>query len=673
MIRNLPSQALPKGAVLDSGNFNVTTNGLKARGGFSPLIQPPEIVSPLINEQFNYVLGDVQNTFLFQQNDGQTELLTSTNEALYKVKKDDDIYERISFGGTLDAVTIATINTTEIEITQLIGGAPPEGTAYVDMGNSITEPLRLGDYIRFGTEYGIIQEISFDATYYRIRITVDNVLLWNGEGPVTLDSELNFKVGDQYKLDHAQVNGIDTNSIVFTANRGLSLAVYDQTGILTPYLMDSTSSVDVQFDIIITKAKVSRWYKNRLWIANTTEDGGVHRQRVRWSDATTYLNLDSAKRFRPENYVDLNDSMGEVLAIYPMGEQLIVYCSDAIYYGRASHYNNLPYIFNKINTPNIGLVGQSAVTPWIDGHYFVGQDDIYFLNAASSMQPIGSTILSLTLDVCFNKAGIDVRPDPANDRIVFLFPEDTGFSDITARNAAAKLYTFNYKTGAWSYLEASYDDTPTGKDYKYYFGSISSSMLYSGHTDWADEIALEPRDIYDVPQPAITYNWDRWKITTSTWDSLKDGQLSDHTFLFGLVFRDPTLPEVLTTDLYVELNNSGADVLGYQGIISPVRKIFVSADYDFDIPDDNKQVNRFSIKLEKHVIDNTLFTAWVSNDRGYTYKPIDQIMILSGKDEGKVNFRSKGSTFRFKIESDNLKINTVNEFVIRLSKRGKEI
>jgi len=664
MIRNLPSQALPQGAVVDAANFNVTTNGLKARGGFAPLVTPYETISPLLNDTFKYITGDVVNTFLFQQNSGETELLTVTNDALYKVKRDDDIYERISYGGVLISDETSIYDTDKIEIKQLKD--IDQTAAYTTLTGGLTENFKKDDYILYGEEIGQIYELTEDATHYIIHINVDNPPTWDTYTGSLL-SELNFFVANPYKVDHALVNGIDSNKIVFTTNRGLALAQYDSTGVISPVIVDSTSSVDSQYDIIITDAKVSRWYKNRLWIANTIEDGSVQRQRVRWSDATTYLNLDTADTFRPENYVDLSDSMGEVLAIYPMGELLIVYCSDAVYYGRATNLVNLPYTFVKINTPGIGLVGQSAITPWIDGHYFVGQDEIYFLNAGNSMNPIGATVLPLTLDICYNKAGIDVRPDPANNRIIFLFPEDTGEFDLNELNCSTKLYTFNYKTGAWSYLEASYVDSPTGKVYNYHFSSISSSMLYSGHTDWQDYVDLDP---VGEGNPA-TYNWDTWKIDYSTWDSLKDGQLTDHTFLFGLINRDLDT-NTLHNNFYVELSDISQDILGYDQALHPVNKIMVSADYDFNIPDDNKQINRFTVKLEEHVIEDTLFNIHVSTNRGKEYKPVGQMMIFADTDEGKVNFRSKGSTFRFKLESTDLKINTINEFVIRLMKRGKE-
>ena len=92
MVTNLPSQALPSGAFLDIGNFNVTENGLKARGGFAPLTTIPETVSPLYNDLFDQITGDVQDTFLFQQNDGQTQLLTATNKALYKIRTKEALY-----------------------------------------------------------------------------------------------------------------------------------------------------------------------------------------------------------------------------------------------------------------------------------------------------------------------------------------------------------------------------------------------------------------------------------------------------------------------------------------------------------------------------------------------------------------------------------------------------
>lgn len=664
VIKNLPSQALPQGALLDAANLNITTNGPKVRGGLAPLLTPPSTISDLYNDTFKYVKGDIVNTFLYQQSDGQTELLTITNDALYKIKQDDDIYERISYGGELEITSSSIYNTTDIELQQLkdVG----QSSAYVTFELGQIESLKVNDYIVYGTEIGQIYELTENGTHYIIRIKVDNANNW-ASATGTLQGELNFKIFAPYKVDHAAVTTADSTKIVITTNRSVALAQYDNTGKITPVAMDSTSSAGSQFDIVITDAKVSRWYKNRLWIANTVEDGGVHRQRVRWSDATSYLNFNSADVFRPENYIDLSDSMGEVLAIYPMGDLLIVYCSDAIYYGRATNLANLPYTFVRINTPNIGLVGQSAITPWIDGHYFVGQDDIYLLDAAQSLRRIGSPVLPLTLDVCYNKAGIDVRPDPANDRIVFLFPEDTSEDDLNKLNVASKLFTLNYKTNGWSYLEASYVDSPTGKDYNYRFSSISSSMLFSGTTDWQDYIDLDP---VGENNPA-TYNWNTWKVDFSTWDSLKDGELTDHTFLFGLTFRDiPTT--LLTTDQYVELSDTSQDILGHAQTLHPVAKVMESADYDFGIPDDNKQINRFTVKLQENVNEDTLFDVYVSVNRGRDYKPVGQMMIFAGEDEGKVNFRAKGSLFRFKFESTDLKINTINEFVIRLMKRGKE-
>jgi hypothetical protein len=662
IIRNLPSQALPDGALVDAVNFNVTTNGLKVRGGFKPLYRPlAGSTTGGLNNIFNAITGDVQNTFLFEQNDGQKELLTVTNEALYKMRLNKESYDRVHFGGEIDIFGLV-MGVTTVELKQIID--PLFTGAYVEEGGNQLA-LALGDYIIYGVEVGQIVDLQVDATYNLITVEVDTPANWSTATGL-LEGELNFGILQPYKIDHALVNGIDNNKVVFSASRGGALLQYDITGILSPVAIDSTSAVDPQFDIDIEQSKVCQWYRNRLWIANTVEDGKVLRQRIRWSDATTYLDFDSADRFRPENYIDLSDSMGEVLAILPMGEILMVYCSDAVYYGRATNQANLPYTFTKINTPNIGLVGQSAITQWIDGHYFVGQDDIYFVSAAQSIQELGTAILPISLDLCYNKAGIDVRPDPENSRILFLFPEDFSSiaTDLNDLNAATKIFGYNYKTGAWSYIEASYVDTPTGKDYAYYFSSISSSMLFSGSTFWTDYIALDPGN-------TGAYDWGDWELQFNRWDALKDGQLTDHTVLFGLTTMDTVITQWVT-DSYVEVASARDDVIGLERLEIGPNKVLVSADYDYNVPDDNKQVNRFTVKLEDHVIFDTTFTAYVSIDRGRTYKPVGTLLIKAGKDEGKVNFRAKGSTFRFKLESTDLYPNTINEFVVRVSQRGKE-
>lgn len=670
MVRNLPSQSLEAGAVLKAGNFNITTNGLEARGGFTPLTTPIENVLDTYNNCFNYISGDVQNTFLYNMKDGQSELLTVTNKALYKIDKDDGTYTRISFSGSFEAVSASVYDSDKIEITQLVSDGFNQ--AFVTLyDNSIDDPikeqLRVGDYITYGEQIGLIYSLESDDTYHRIRIKVDNTIEWlTASG--TMYAELNFQVQDNHKIDHAFVAGISSNSVVFTANRGRALAYYDNLGVLAVVPIDSTSNVDSEYDVTITDCTVSRWFKDRLWIANTIEDGGVYRQRVRWSDATTYLSYNTAYTFSPENYIDLNDSTGEILAIYPMGELLVVYCSDAIYYGHQTNLTGLPYAFTKLNTPNVGLVGQSAITPWIDGHYFVAQDEIYFMSSATSLQPIGITVGDLTIDKCYNKAGIDVRPDPDNSRILFLFPEYIGESDIDKLNCSPFLWSYNYKTGGWSYLEASYTLSNGIKDYNYYFSSISSSMLYEEASSWQDQIDLDP--VGDGVTATIN-NWNTWKANYATWTSLKDGELSDQTLLYGLLFRDETT-QVLTTQFYIEMDTGYNDVLGVNQTSSPVTKSLESPDYDFGIPDDNKQINRFSLKVQEHVSDNTYFDVWVSTNRGKTYKPIGGLYIKADEDEGKINFRSKGSTFRFKLESSDLNKTTINEIVIRLSQRGEE-
>ncbi len=663
MIRNLPSQALPMGAVVSAGNYNVTTNGLRARGGFVPLYADKNTTVPTLNDLYNMVTGDVQDTFLLEQNDGQKELLTLTHKALYKMNRTNQTYERVPFGGSLD-VTSAVQDGENINLS--IPATTGEQFLMVTSG---TERLfvKEGDYIVQNDIVGEILTITpppSGGDPHIIGIKVDKISDWTSFSG-TVRVELNFTALDQYKVDFALVNGIDQNTLVLAAKRDTALVVYSNTATeLFPAPIDSTSTVDPQYDIKLNRAIATRWYRNRLWMANMIEDGKHHKQRLRWSDATSYLNQDSQNRFRPENYIDLSDSMGEILSIQPMGEILMIYCSDAVYYGRASNIAGLPYTFTKINTPGIGLVGQSAITPWIDGHYFVGQDDIYFMSAAQSLQPMGTSVLSITLDTCYNKAGIDVRPDPMNQRILFLFPENIG-DDYNALNCSTKLHSFNYKTGGWSYLEAAYDDTITGKEYKYYFNSISSSMLYSGHSGWTELLQGEPEE-------TATYDWIDFGDEYATWERIYDGQLTDHTLLFGLI-RKLSAGGTPVTDLYVESEDHNKDLVTDRLIGDSISNELISADYDFDLPDDNKQFTRVTIKLENYVTENTTFVASVSSNRGRTYKPVGELRIRKNEDEGKINFRQKGSTFRFKLESIDFRPNTINEVVIRLSKRGKEI
>ena len=77
----------------------------------------------------------------------------------------------------------------------------------------------------------------------------------------------------------------------------------------------------------MVSARVVRYFEDRLWIANTVEVDGEHRQRVRWSEPINF------SRFKYENYVDLPYTEGSIINIVPLGSLLVLYFEDAIYFG----------------------------------------------------------------------------------------------------------------------------------------------------------------------------------------------------------------------------------------------------------------------------------------------------------------------------------------------------
>jgi hypothetical protein len=354
---------------------------------------------------------------------------------------------------------------------------------------------------------------------------------------------------------------------------------------------------------------------NRVWIGRTYDaTDGDKRQRIRWSSLADTTDFSIAT-----NYLDLPYVNGALKRLVQFGTTLAAYFDDAVFMGQQTNYPLLPLDFRRIETGGIGLIGAKAVTPYIGGHFFVGQDDIYFLAYGQSFpERIGTPIIREALSNCSTYTNVYATIDPINYRIVFGFP--------ILGSKIEMLYSFDYRAKCWT------------KE------PISTTMI------------ANPLVQTSVTWDSLTGTWD---ALTGTWDTL--------TF------------SAQNRALYVEYNKAiyqlstnatvdyGSSVIQYK---------LETKDHDFGMPDDTKVVTRFSMKINSQTaailpID---FFIQTSVNRGISWKTVGSLRIPVGQDEGSVDFRSSGSTFRIRATGTSAVTPfEITEYGLRVRRSGSEL
>jgi hypothetical protein len=373
-----------------------------------------------------------------------------------------------------------------------------------------------------------------------------------------------------------------------------------------------------------TSAVCCTYANNSLFVANTEESGSFYRCRIRWSSPT------DIKTFAAQDYVDLDFTPGQIIRMLPMGPLLIVYLTDSIYVGRLSNLMTnagdvIPYIFTRIDTGNMGLVGMKAVTSWLDGHFFAANDDLYYLTPQLALQSFGSVIKSATMDLCQFKHEIRVVAHPDAYSIVVGMPALSAGFDA--------LWNFNYLTKAWSKMV-----WPTT------VSAIANMNVYSDGPTWADI-------------DSAGYVWDNNGATDidkkySHWTSMCP-QLTGMAFVGGLVMGGGIAayaPGHETDDCY----------FGSSEVVTNIDCFIESPSLDFDssagyaagmlvtASDDVKTVYRYSMKLKDGTVADMPFALEVMTEPQDGWRSVGDLVIEDGEDEGKVDFRATGDNFHFR-------------------------
>jgi hypothetical protein len=339
------------------------------------------------------------------------------------------------------------------------------------------------------------------------------------------------------------------------------------------------------------------FYKDRLFVGNTVESTGPgttseYRQRIRWTGVTG-----NPRSFTAADYLDLPYTPGMLTRLVPLGNLIVAYFEDALFYGVPTNNPDLPYAFHRIETPGVGLAGPHAVCGAMGGHFFVGQDSVYYLGTDPRAGPedIGIPIVEESIATCGNLKGVYAAADPLRHRVVFGFP--------TTGTAISKIWSFDLRSKAWSYEDVAAD-------------MLANPLLVLGLT------------IDD-----LTGTIDGLDATYPTIDGMSAAGGSSDLF----VGQNGTLYKVATgttTDTWS---------------VPSVEVEF--PDIDMEAPGIDKTFLEMLIRLADAPAVDVTFVVSGSDDSGTTWTTLGDMVVEAGTREGRLTFAITGNAIRFRLVS----------------------
>lgn len=575
ILKNLPSNMLPVGGLLDAQNCVITEKGIQKRKGFTYF--------PNSSSTVGY--PPVMGLATFWKPDGTQISVVWDSKFIYRILAN-------SFVGVYDTYAVGTCSVSGTTVTGV-------GTLW----DTAASDVKAGDVFVFdadgsgdGPEEVEILSITSDTV-------LELVSTPTGTFIAGTDYEIRraFNVKNEKQIDFVTL----TDKIVFT------------DGIRTLRSYDGTTFGEFSSDITEVGDCLS-YHRDRLWMGRITTDAGIiYRTRMIW---TSTVDLGDFTPSATDLSIDRPYQAGEIIAIKPLGDFLAVYYSDRIDLFRPTNVsgNSLPLAPVKLETGNIGLVGLKAVTSYLDGHFFIGQDDIYYLGVSNGIVPLQSPVredLYTYRDQLWNAWVIS---DPINEVIRFGIPNVSGLT--------YKIWNYNYKSKAWSY-------------------SIFSTNFLSFENI-----------VQDITWDDAVGTWDTNDY--GTWDDAKLGTGGGSVY----VNSDNKLLKLSSS----KLQDYSTDDVAF---------VVETGDLDFDIIDTDKTFVRLSLKLsEVPTASFPSFVVYGSTDAGFIYKTLGTLVIPSNRSEGYIDFRITGSTCRFKItNSVNTASFSIIEIGLKVVLRGQEV
>lgn len=618
-----PGQLIPLGAGRDILNFKITSGGIQRASAWN---QKTVGVTGLGHDDFL-----IKAELVFTDPD-TLEIMFFGHKFLYRLisgSSGEPELERVFAG---------------IEYENVIPTAHGPGTLTWDATANLwnfTVPVEV-DLTRVNS--GDVLDLGARGMFNIFEIT-GQVLILSDESLVIADDDntdfnsftIEYRLRNQVPWRY-QVVGVPGN--VFLVDRS-------SRGLLAYNSVDGLREIDFA-TWRPTQINAVAYHDYRLWLGGFSGAVGDastrHGQRLVWSKRSSPLQPGFLEIEDETFFVDLVGPKTEVLRIEPLGNLLIVYFLDSIFFGRPTNIVGLPYNFEMINTGGLGLVGKDAICSLADGHYFVGRDDVYFLSAAGSLEKIGSEVLPKTIETYRNSlAYTQVIPDLKSSSILFLF------FDESMGEPCREIWAYNYEFRSWTRLDVQAH------------GLTQFSLILQ--KTWQDFSPVNNRDPDSSLGSGDPLRWDAPQWLLETWGMYKPDDAANQLFL------------IQENKLFSPGTANFCDARG-----SALEVIYESGDIDFQVPDMNKTATRLTLKLEEPLVqvndddDPTLdFVVQVSNSRGTRWRDCGILRIRQGQDEGKINFVSTGSLFRFRIKSTSrVMAYRITEFGVRARTGGLE-
>jgi hypothetical protein len=585
VVRDISSQMLPPGAFWDVINYIPDVDGVRRRPAVSQVVAGSGTVLeadiPLVDVAPFWSSGGLRKNLLI----GQRGVYTWQTQGGTISRLDWD-YPDPAGSGTLAQVSGSTWTLTDGTETFVTGG--------VVIGDILVVS---GQYARITavaeTELTLNVKSAFSSAFTPPEVVTYQVL--KGFDPVA-----------GWAPDWAAVDG----KTILSGNARRGLLYYDGSGIGE---LNAAQSPELQ------AIRTVAFMDDRVWIGGMSEDGLREPQRIRWTSKTDFTSFPAA------NFVDLPYTDSEIVRVVPLGSLMVVYMETAIFIGRPANFTDVPLYFEHFETGGTGLVSPKAVAQYLDGQFYVSQNDIYFISASAAPEAIGNRQIREDLRNCSDLGAVYASQDPANNRVLFVIPGVGG----------DRIWSFNYRSKAWSYDEYSADFIAclaTGESLTY-----SDLSVYGSYTDWAADY------------PTI---------------GSMQGKVAQRELFIGEAENLNYLLRTGTEDT--------------NGVITAVLE---TGDMDLDAPDQIKTLKRVTLKVRRSGDSGVLlsgeeleFTVEVSVDGGYTWKQTPKTLVISeGENEGKVTMRVTGSTHRIRFTSaSSIEPYTVTEMVLLVVGRGRE-
>lgn len=597
MVRNVPATQLPQGALTYIGNYMASMGGLVRRPG---LVAASSGVC-------NY--PPMQDIITIWGTGGTLKVLVVDQKFIYRLGA-------TSMTGAYDAFATSCG----------VGGAASSTLTFTGGALSVTaKDIKVGDEVYWASGVNTVRrEIKTLASNL---VTVKGGALGFNLAGKTFNIRRAFAASNPNLVDYGMIPG----GLILFSDGSRKLRQYNANTDAYAVFSAGTSCNFVPTCVTTHKDRV---YCGGIGTPGPYNPSTINKQRLLWSQVLDKTNFGVAQ----SQYLDLPYLPGAVKRILTLGQLLVAYFDDAIYIGQPTNYsgNTLPYSFLRLDTGGIGLAGMKAVCAWLDGHFFIGDDDIYYLGANLQLERIGTPIARDYVRFQANRWGAYAVPDPINTRILFGIPDTTG--------TFSKILSFDYIAKAWSI-----DEVTT-------LSFLSRKALVLS-TTWDSVLTVAP------------YTWDTGMGTYVSWDQISQ----------GTGYAPPVYAGYTSKVLYYD-QNAQQDLASF-----PIATTLITGNRNegsasqipnsrFTLAGKLKTWLEFRIKLDRICSVDIVFTVEASKDGGSTWTSVSSrgLTVAAGYDEGQTQFRLTSDVAMFRAKSNTVvEQYAVESFTVSYSERGQ--